>query len=161
MTSNRSIFHVSQLLLAFQLFIAFQTSILPVTARNIKSTVSKSNQSEILVIMASGINVTTIYNSFSEFKKMFGVEFPDDRRIAFKNGEGKFHTKYQIYRDDGWSLGAHLHVPRTQSKPFPSFLRRTLKQRGSWNCKITQLFMNPFLFHDAFQVTFAYWHVAS
>lgn len=40
--------------------------------------------------MASGINVTSIYGSFSEFKKMFGVEFPDDRRIAFKSGEGRF-----------------------------------------------------------------------
>lgn len=60
------------------------------TARNIKSSVvNKSNQSEILVIMASGINVTSIYNSFSEFKKTFGVEFPEDRRIAFKQGEGE------------------------------------------------------------------------
>lgn len=91
MTSNRNKFHVSHLVLAFQLFIASQTLLLPLTARNIKSSVvNKSNQSEILVIMASGVNVTSIYNSFSEFKKMFGVEFPDDRRVAFKNGEGEF-----------------------------------------------------------------------
>lgn len=93
MTSNQNKSHVSLLVLAFQLFIAFQTLILPLTARNIKSSVvNKSNQSEILVIMASGINVTSVYNSFSEFKKMFGVEFPDDRRIAFKQGEGEFKT---------------------------------------------------------------------
>lgn len=90
MTSKRSKFYVSQLVLAFQLFISFQTLVVPLTARNIKSsTVNKSNQSETLVIMANGINVTSIYNSFSDFKKMFGVEFPDDRRVAFKNGEGK------------------------------------------------------------------------
>jgi hypothetical protein len=89
MTSNQNKLHVSLLMLAFQLFIA-STLILPLTARNIKSSVvNKSNQSEILVIMASGINVTSVYNSFSEFKKMFGVEFPDDRRIAFKQGEGE------------------------------------------------------------------------
>lgn len=92
MTSNQNKVHVSQLVLAFQLFfIAFQTLFLPLNARNIKSSVvNKSNQSEILVIMASGVNVSSIYNSFSEFKRMFGVEFPDDRRIAFKNGEGEF-----------------------------------------------------------------------
>lgn len=93
MTSNRRKLHVSQLLLAFQLSIVFLSFIVPLTARNIKSSgVNKSttNQSEILVIMASGINVTSIYNSFSEFKKMFGVEFPDDRRIAFRNGDGEF-----------------------------------------------------------------------
>lgn len=91
MTSNRNKFHVSHLVLAFQLFILSQTLLLPLSARNIKSSVvNKSNQSEILVIMASGVNVTSIYNSFNEFKKMFGVEFPDDRRIAFKNGEGEF-----------------------------------------------------------------------
>lgn len=90
MTSKKSKFYVSQLVLAFQLFIFFQTLIVPLTARNIKSsTVNKSNQSETLVIMANGINVTSIYNSFSDFKKMFGIEFPDDRRVAFKNGEGK------------------------------------------------------------------------
>lgn len=91
MTSNRNKFHVSLLMLAFQLFIAFQSLIVPLAARNIKgSVVNKSNQSEVLVIMASGINATSIYNSFSEFRKMFGVEFPDDRRIAFKSGEGEF-----------------------------------------------------------------------
>lgn len=90
MTSNRNKVPVSQLMLAFQLFIAFQTLFLPLTARNIKSSVNKSNQSEILVIMKSGVNVSSIYNSFNEFKKMFGVEFPDDRRIAFKSGEGRF-----------------------------------------------------------------------
>ena len=90
MTSTRNNAHISQLVLAFQLFIAFQTLFLPLTARNIKSSVvNKSNQSEILVIMASGVNVTSIYNSFSEFKKIFGVEFSDDRRVAFKDGKGK------------------------------------------------------------------------
>jgi hypothetical protein len=93
MTSNQNKSHVSLLVLAFQLFIAFQTLILPLTARNIKSSVAnKSNQSEILVIMASGINVTSVYNSFSEFKRMFGVELPDDRRIAFKQAEGELKT---------------------------------------------------------------------
>ena len=91
MTSNRNKFHVSQLVLAFQLFVVLHTLIVPLTARNIKSSEkNKSNQSEMLVIMASGINVTSIYNGFSEFKKIFSVEFPDDRRIAFKNGEGEF-----------------------------------------------------------------------
>jgi hypothetical protein len=69
--------------LVFQLLLA-------ISARNIKSSANKANQTEILVIVASGINVTNIYNSFSEFKMMFGVDLPDDRRIAFKNGEGKF-----------------------------------------------------------------------
>lgn len=93
MTSKRSKFYVCQLVLAFQLFISFQTLIVPLTARNIKnSTVNKLNQSETLVIMANGINVTSIYNSFRDFKKMFGVEFPDDRRVAFKNGEGKLQS---------------------------------------------------------------------
>lgn len=91
MTSNQNKFHVSQLLLALQLFIVLHSFIVPLTARNIKSSgLNKTNQSEILVMMASGINVTSVYNSFSEFKKMFGVEFSDDRRIAFKNGEGEF-----------------------------------------------------------------------
>lgn len=94
MTSMRSKVHVSQLVLAFQLFVAFQTlPILPSTARNVRGAGAKSNQSEMLVIMSSGVNVTNIYNSFNEFKKMFGVEFPDDRRIAFKNGEGEFNLK--------------------------------------------------------------------
>lgn len=90
MTSNQNKSHVSLLVLAFQLFIAFQTLVLPLTGRNIKSSVgSKSNQSEILVIMASGINVTSVYNSFNEFKKMFAVELPDERKIVFKQGEGE------------------------------------------------------------------------
>jgi hypothetical protein len=93
MTSNQNKSHVSLLVLAFQLFIAFQTLILPLTARNIKSSVAnKSNQSEILVIMASGINVTSVYNSFSEFRRMFSVEFPDEKRIAFKQGEGELEN---------------------------------------------------------------------
>lgn len=92
MTSNRNKFHVPQLLLAFQLFLVLPTLIVPLSARNIKgnSVVSKSNSTEILVIMPPSANVTSIYSSFSEFKKMFGVEFPDDRRVAFKNGEGEF-----------------------------------------------------------------------
>jgi hypothetical protein len=91
MTPIRNNFHVSLLVLAFQLSLTFPTLIVPLNARNIKSSIgNKSNQTEILVIMASGINVTSIYNSFSEFKKTFGVEFPDDRRVAFKNGEGEF-----------------------------------------------------------------------
>lgn len=126
MTSNRSLFHVSQLLLAFQLFIVFHTVILPLTARNIKSSgVNKSHHSEILVIMASGINVTTIYNSFSEFKNMFGVEFPDDRRIAFKNGEGRFHSS-RVFR---------------KPKAHPSQPDNINTTRGHRNCKTTPYFI--------------------
>lgn len=101
MTSIRIKFNVSQLVLAFQLSVAFLLLTPPLChARNIRgSGTNKANQSEILVIMSSGVNVTSIYNSFSEFKKMFGVEFPDDRRVAFKNGEGEFirFTSIRLY----------------------------------------------------------------
>jgi len=106
MTSNRNKSSVTQLLLAsFPLFVLLQalaiimTTLPPtalVVARNIKSSTvaaatgnRSSNQTDVLVIMANGSNVTSIYNSFADFKTMFGVEFSDDRRIAFKNGEGK------------------------------------------------------------------------
>lgn len=88
MTSRRNKFHVSLLVLAFQLSVAFQILIVPLAARNVKGSVA--TKPEMLVIMAGGANVTSIYDSFSEFKKMFGVEFPEDRRIAFKSGKGKF-----------------------------------------------------------------------
>jgi hypothetical protein len=87
MTSIRSIFHASQLLPAFKLFVVFQALLTPIAARNIKNLEKKSG---ILVIMTSEINVTTIYNSFTEFKKMYGIEFPDDGRITFTNGKGEF-----------------------------------------------------------------------
>lgn len=96
MTSNKRRFLITQLVLAFQL-ICFHSIVphpLPIAARNIRnSAVNKSNnQSEILVIMANGINITSIYGSFDEFKRIFGVEFPDDQRIVFRTGEGKFVT---------------------------------------------------------------------
>lgn len=47
------------------------------------------NNTNNIVIMLNGTNITSIYNSFIEFKKMFGVEFPDDRRIAFTNADGE------------------------------------------------------------------------
>lgn len=84
----RNKFHVSLLVLAFQLSVAFQILIVPLAARNVKGSVA--NKPEMLVIIAGGANVTSIYDSFSEFKRMFGVEFPEDRRIAFKSGEGEF-----------------------------------------------------------------------
>lgn len=96
MTSKRNKIHIS-LLVTFQLFAAFQSLVVPLAARNIKSPAYKSNQSEILVIMSSGTNVTSIYSSFNDFRKMFGVEFPDDRRIAFKNGEGKLTFTFLSY----------------------------------------------------------------
>ena len=42
--------------------------------------------------MSNGTNITSVYNSFIEFKRMFGVEFPDDRRIAFTSGDGELIT---------------------------------------------------------------------
>ena len=50
---------------------------------------NNNNLTESLVIMSNGTNITSVYNSCIEFKKMFGVEFPDDRRIAFTSGHGK------------------------------------------------------------------------
>lgn len=85
MTSKQNKFHVSLLVLAFQLFVAFRILLVPHTANG-----SDAHRPEMLVIMASGINVTSIYDSFSEFRRMFGVELPDDRRIAFESGEGEF-----------------------------------------------------------------------
>lgn len=85
MTSKQNKFHVSPLVLAFQLFLAFRILLVPLTANG-----SDALRPEMLVIMASGINVTSIYDSFSEFRKMFGVELPDDRRIVFESGEGEF-----------------------------------------------------------------------
>lgn len=96
MTPHRNKLNVSQLMLAFQLFMTINTVILPLTsARNIKLS-TKTAQSELLVIMASGVNVTTIYKSFNDFKKMFSVEFPDDRRIAFKTAEGELNHNLRL-----------------------------------------------------------------
>ena len=157
MTSNQNKSYVSLLVLAFQLFIAFQTLILPLTARNIKSSVvNKSNQSEILVIMASGINVTSVYNSFSDFKRMFGVEYPDERRIAFKQGEGEFDSFINIQ-----------FISMFHFIPFNSFIFSIL-ERFHWKyCRrlngvgvmklkemAKALFMNPFFFHVDLLVTF-------
>lgn len=79
------------LMIALQLYIIFLTAILPLaSARNIKASHSiRANQSEILVIMASGVNVTSIYKNFSEFKRILGVQLPDDRRVSFKTDVGK------------------------------------------------------------------------
>jgi hypothetical protein len=108
--------------LVFQLLLA-------ASARNIKSSANKANQTEILVIVASGINVTNIYNSFSEFKTMFGVDLPDDRRIAFKNGEGKF---------------SFSHSSISISSAMESKINFSLNWRWAWVGENAELFMNPF-----------------
>lgn len=117
MTSNQNKFLVSQLVITFRLllflvFLLILFTIIPLTsARNARNTASSNsiavnktlnnnnssnniynnnnNLTESLVIMSNGTNITSVYNSFIEFKKMFGVEFPDDRRIAFTSGDGK------------------------------------------------------------------------
>jgi hypothetical protein len=138
-------------LLAFQLLIAFHTLILPLTARNIKSSgVSKSNHSEILVIMASGINVTTIYNSFSDFKKMFGVEFPDDRRIAFKNGEGEFRGVYHVRSACLFPRAGRSPATPLQSRKDEAWAAAEL-QRKTVNHQPVELV----------SVTFCYWHAGT
>ena len=114
MTSNQNKFLVSQLVITFRLLLFLVLLILyttiPLTAaRNARNTASSNsiavnktlnnnsnniysnnnNLTESLVIMSNGTNITSVYNSFIEFKKMFGVEFPDDRRIAFISGDGE------------------------------------------------------------------------
>jgi len=114
MTSNQNKFLVSQLVITFRLLLflvllILYTSIPLTSARNARNTASSNsiavnktlnnnsnniysnnnNLTESLVIMSNGTNITSVYNSFIEFKKMFGVEFPDDRRIAFISGDGE------------------------------------------------------------------------
>lgn len=117
MTSNQIKFLVSQLVITFRLllfltFLILFTTIPLTSARNARNTASSSsvavnktfnnnrnnnsnnninyNQTESLVIMSNGTNITSVYNSFIEFKKMFGVEFPDHTKITFTSGDGEY-----------------------------------------------------------------------
>lgn len=61
-------------------------------ARNIRNPINTkpfNSSSDVLVIMSSGVNVSAVFGSFNEFKKIFGVQVSEDKRIAFKNGEGE------------------------------------------------------------------------
>lgn len=122
MTSNQNKFLASQLAITFQLLLfliilILFTTIPMTTARNARNTVAPSsdavnktfnnnsgryyindnksisnNPTESLVIMSHGTNITSVYNSFIEFMKMFDVELPSDRKVTFTNGNGKLHT---------------------------------------------------------------------
>lgn len=99
MTSNQNKFLVSQLVITFRLLlfltlllILHTTATLPVAlARDatFSSSVSNSNNKNgtNLVIMLNGTNVTSISDSFIEFKKMFGAH--DDNGTAFTTGDGE------------------------------------------------------------------------
>lgn len=106
MTSTRSCkFCISLLTLTIQLLVTLQILshlIHPTKARNIKNSsivnkTSLTQTDDILVIMASvnRVNVSSIYASFDEFKKTFDVNFPDQRRVYFQHGRGKFHARVE------------------------------------------------------------------
>lgn len=76
------------------LFIFLHSFIIHSTqARNIRNPVNTkspfNSSSEVLVIMSSGVNVSAVFGSFNEFKNIFAVQVAEDKRISFKNGEGK------------------------------------------------------------------------
>lgn len=90
MKSKITKFAVIHLLILFTFLHSF--IIHSTQARNIRNPInikSFNSSSEVLVIMSSGVNVSAVFGSFNEFKKIFGVQVSEDKQIAFKSGEGK------------------------------------------------------------------------
>jgi hypothetical protein len=94
MTSTRSKFYISFLALTFQLLVIPQIlSHLahPTTAHDINATNNNVNMTNhtkgILVLFASHVNVSTIYDSFNEFKMLFGIE-KHEKDVVFQQNEG-------------------------------------------------------------------------
>jgi hypothetical protein len=88
MTPKENKFLVSQLVITYRLFLTLLllSQTLPILAR--KNFLNDTTNST-LVIMSNATNVTAINKSFNDFKKMFGVEFTDDRRVTFTSGRGE------------------------------------------------------------------------
>jgi hypothetical protein len=110
MTSNQNKILVSQLVITFRLLLLFPTLLilhtLPLAlARDATSSSSASDSynknGTNLVIMLNGTNVTSISDSFIEFKKMFGVH--DDNGTAFTTGDGEYSLHYARFKG-GWVI---------------------------------------------------------
>lgn len=88
MTPKENKFLVSQLVITYRLLLTLLllSHTLPVLAR--KNFLNDTTNST-LVIMSNATNITSINKSFNDFKKMFGVEFSDDRRVTFTSGRGE------------------------------------------------------------------------
>lgn len=87
MTPMENKFLVSQLVITYRLLLTLLllSHTLPVLARKNLNDTSNST----LVIMSNATNITSINKSFNDFKKMFGLEFSDDRRVTFTSGRGE------------------------------------------------------------------------
>lgn len=90
MTPKRNKFLVSQLVVTYRLFLTLLllSHTLPILAR--KNFTDDNTTNNTLVIMSNATNITSISESFNDFKKMFGVEISNDRRVTFTSGRGEF-----------------------------------------------------------------------
>jgi hypothetical protein len=109
MTSMRSKFYITLLIFTFQLLVIPQilshlahahpttTKLLSDninTTSNIPSSnlvnMMKNQTDDILVLFARNVNVSTIYDSFNEFKMLFGIEeSTQERKVIFQPNKGK------------------------------------------------------------------------
>jgi hypothetical protein len=114
MTSMRSKIYITLLIFTFQLLVIPQilshlthahahpttktthdddginaTSSLSSTS-NLVNMMMRNQNDDILVLFASHVNVSTIYDSFNEFKMLFGIdENTQERKVSFLHSKGK------------------------------------------------------------------------